>query len=93
MKCESLKNVLKTTFVASYSQCLELAKLMYQNMSDVIQSIAAKLSFRNGMSLAPIQEMPTLLYSWNSVIQVLKEVGLQEVASQLRDALYWRDVA
>ena len=31
--------------------------------------------------------------SWNSVIQVLKEVGLQEVASQLRDALYWRDVA
>ena len=29
--------------------------------------------------------------SWNSVIKVLKKLGLQEVSSQLQSALSWRD--
>ncbi len=29
--------------------------------------------------------------SWNSVIRVLKDLGLQEVSAQLKSALSWRD--
>ena len=64
----------------------DITEYVKQNPEYCCQAVFQKWYVRGSI---PQEAYPI---SWNSVIKVLKELGLQEVSSQLQSALSWRDV-